>query len=98
MFNLQLDVPRDTQLVSVVTTNNRGLTPEELSEQCVKRIISISEGAHPAIRDQAAAFSKQLEVLVAHYMRQAIHSDRTSVYTALNDAGHPELAQLLRRL
>jgi hypothetical protein len=98
VFNLQLDVPKDAQLVSVVTTDRRGLTPEELSEQCVKRIISVSEGAHPAIRDQAAAFSKQLEVLVAHYMRQAIHSDRTTVYNALNDAGHPELAQLLRRL
>jgi len=31
-------------------------------------------------------------------MRQAIHSDRTTVYNALNDAGHPELAELIRRL
>jgi len=35
---------------------------------------------------------------VAYYMRQAIHSDRTTVYNALKDAGHPELAELIRRL
>ena len=98
MFNLQLDAPKDAPIVSVKTTENRGFTPEELAEQCVKRIISVSDGAHPAIRDQARAFSKHLEALVAHYMRQAIHSDRTTVYNALTDAGHPELAQLLRRL
>jgi hypothetical protein len=35
---------------------------------------------------------------VASYMRQAIRSDRTTVYNALIDAGHPELAELIRRL
>ena len=31
-------------------------------------------------------------------MREAIKSDRTTVYNAINDAGHPELAELIRRL
>jgi len=31
-------------------------------------------------------------------MREAIRSDRTTVYNALKDAGHPKLAELIRRL
>jgi len=31
-------------------------------------------------------------------MREAIKSDRTTVYNALTDAGHKELAELIRRL
>ncbi len=98
MFEFKLDVPRDVSVVDIKTTDGRGFTPEELAEQCVKRIVSVSDNAHPGIRDQARAFSKHVEMLVANYMRQAIRSDRTTVYNALSDAGHPELAELIRRL
>ena len=98
MFEFKLDMPRDEQVVLVNTSDSRGFTPEELSEQCVQKLISVSDTAPPAIRDQARAFSKHIETLVAYYMRQAIRSDRTSVYNALNDAGHPDLADLIRRL
>ncbi len=98
MFELNVNVPQNEQVVLVNTTKGRGFTPEELSEQCVQKLISVSDTAPPAIRDQARAFSKHIETLVAYYMRQAIRSDRTSVYNALNDAGHPDLADLIRRL
>tara|TARA_R110000796_G_scaffold107372_3_gene218131 strand:- start:4792 stop:5088 length:297 start_codon:yes stop_codon:yes gene_type:complete len=98
MFKLDVNTPRDERVVLVNTTKGRGFTPEELSEQCVQKLISVADTAPPAIRDQARAFSKHIETLVAYYMRQAIHSDRTSVYNALNDAGHPDLADLIRRL
>jgi hypothetical protein len=98
MFELKLDLPKDQPIVGVRTTENRGFTPEELAEQCVQKLISVSDSAHPGIRDQARAYSKHIETLVAFYMRQAILSDRTTVYNALTDAGHPELAELIRRL
>jgi hypothetical protein len=98
MFELKTNIPQNEQVVLVNTTKGRGFTPEELSEQCVQKLISVSDMAPPAIRDQARAFSKHIETLVAYYMRQAIRSDRTGVYNALNDAGHPELADLIRRL
>ena len=93
-----MNPPRGSNLVSVATTSNRGFTPDELAGQCVKKIISISDTAPPAIKDQATAFGNSIEKLIAHYMRQAISSDRTTVYNALNDAGHPEMAKLIRRL
>jgi hypothetical protein len=98
MFEFKVDINKDAPVIGVKTTDNRGFTPDELAEQCVNKIISVSDTAHPGIRDQARAFSKHVETLVAYYMRQAIRSDRTSVYNALNDAGHPDLADLIRRL
>ena len=98
MFELNLNVPQYENLVDIKTTSNRGFTPDELAEQCVQKIISVSDNAHPGVRDQARAFSKHIEKLIAYYMRQSIRSDRTSVYNALNDAGHPELAELIRKL
>ena len=98
MFELNVNVPQNEQVVLVNTTDGRGFTPEELSEQCVQKLISVSDTAPPAIRDQARAYQKHVETLVAFYMRQAIRSDRTTVYNALKDAGHFDLAELIRRL
>ena len=84
--------------VEVQTTNNRGFTPEEIAERCVGHIISISETAHPTIREQALEYKENLTKLLAHYMKEAVQSDRTTVYNAIMDAGHPKLAELIRRL
>ena len=97
MFKLNFDIPSDP-IVNVHTTENRGFTPDEVAERCVEKLISVSNDAHPAIRDQAKAFQKHMEKVVAFYMREAIRSDRTTVYNALIDAGHPKLADAIRRL
>lgn len=93
----KLDIGSDFT-VEVHTTQNRGFTPEEIAERCAAKIISVSDSAHPAIRDQATAFKKHITNVIALYLREAVKSDRTTVYNALNDAGHPELAELIRRL
>lgn len=98
MFKLDLSVDVARPIVDVRTTENRGFTPEELAAQCMEKVISVADTAPQGLRDQACAFSKDIERLVAYYMRQAIRSDRTTVYNALTDAGHPELAELIRRL
>jgi hypothetical protein len=97
MFKLNFEVS-EAPVVSVQTTEGRGFTPEEVAERCVQKLISVSDDAHPAIRDQARAFKKHMETVVAFYMREAIRSDRTTVYNALKDAGHLELADAIRRL
>ena len=97
MFKLEVGVGT-APIVNVQTTDGRGFTPDEVAERCVEKLISVSDTAHPAIRDQARAFQKHMEKVVAYYMREAIRSDRTTVYNALNDAGHPELADAIRRL
>jgi uncharacterized DUF497 family protein len=71
MFKAIVDMPEDFS-VSVQTTSNRGFTPEEVAERCVDRLISVSDQAHPAIRDQANAYRKHMLAVVAFYMREAI--------------------------
>ena len=94
---LIFDLPKDP-VVSVETTEGRGFTPEEIAERCVNRLISISDTADPALRDQARAYKAQAHRLISYYMREAIRSDRTTIYNALVDAGHPKLAEAIRRL
>ena len=84
--------------VDVVTTQNRGQTPEEVAERCINKIVGISATADQVIRQQAHAYKTQIEQVIVHYMKQAIQSDRTTVYNALLDAGEPKLADLIRRL
>jgi hypothetical protein len=97
MFQVSLNLP-ETPVVTVHTTENRGFTPEEVAARCADKIVAVSDSAPPAIRDQARAYKKNVELVVAHYMQEAIRSDRTTVYNALIDAGHPELAAAIRRL
>jgi|TARA_X000000950_G_C13775376_1_gene602763 hypothetical protein len=94
---LEIDIPSDYK-VMVETTENRGFTPEEVAERCAEKIIQISDTAHPGIRDQANAFRQHIVKVLAFYMREAIKSDRTTIYNALSEAGYKELAEQIRRL
>jgi len=84
--------------VSVLTTNYRGHTPEEIASLCVDKILNVSDNATPEVRDQARAFRDSLERIIVLYMKQAIRSDRTTVYNAIKEAGHDKLAEYIRRL
>lgn len=94
---LTMNLPT-TPIVSVHTTSNRGFTPEEVAARCVDKLIYVSSEAPPVIRDQALAYKEQIAQVVARYMHEAIANDRAALYSALTDAGHPDLADLIRRL
>jgi len=82
----------------VKTTNERGFTPEEITEDLLVKLIFISGEAHPAIRDQAIAFKDQIRPAILHYMKQAIRSDRTTLSAQLSKQGHLDMAEIIRRL
>ena len=84
--------------VQVHTTSGRGATPEEVAARCADKLVLVADSAPPEIRDQARAYKREMTGVIAHYMREAIASDRTTVYNALNAAGQPGLADLIRRL
>ena len=85
-------------IVEIQTSNHRGFTPEEVAERCLNKLLSVSDTAPPAIRDQAVAFKDHLRAVLVFYMNEAVQSDRTTVGNALLDAGHKDLAELIRRL
>jgi len=81
-----------------VAEANKGHSPEQMAEMCVNRIVDISDTAHPVIREQARMFRRHMQEVVLSYMKKAVNSDRTTVYNALKEAGHPELAEMVRSL
>ena len=97
MFTESLGMPNNFK-VDIQTTDNRGQTPEEVAKRCVNKLIGISNNAHPAIKEQAHAYRNEMEKIIAIYMRQAIKSDRTTVYNAIKDSGNPKLAEYIRRM
>jgi len=94
---LKMDLSEDFK-VEVHTTSGRGFTPEEVAQRCADKIVQVADTAPPAIRDQALAYKRNITKVIEFYLREAVKSDRTTVYNAINDAGHPELAELIRRL
>ena len=94
---LNIDLPKDFK-VEVHTTQNRGFTPEEIAERCADKIISVSDSTHPAIQEQVHAFRKRIVQLVGFYLREAVKSDRTTLYNEFKKQGHVDVAETLRKL
>jgi HD superfamily phosphohydrolase YqeK len=84
--------------VAVHTTSGRGFSPEEIAERYADKIIHVADSADPVIQQQARAFRNKLVYVLESALKEAVQSDRTTVYNALNDAGQPQLADLIRRL
>lgn len=85
-------------VVSVETTSGRGFNTQEVAQRCASKIVSVSDSAHPALQAQARAFKDKIEKVIEFYLKEAVKSDRTTVCNALDDAGHKELSDLIRRL
>jgi hypothetical protein len=73
--------------VTVLTTNKRGFTPEELADQAVEKILYVGDNVHPAI--------KEIHEVLVQYMKQAIKSDRTTLANNLRACGREDLIKLL---
>ena len=83
--------------IKAMAVSGRGFTPEELADQALDRIISISSNADPVIRQQAEAFREHIRAVLVAYGKQCIKSNHTTIGNRLRDAGHPDLTQLLEK-
>ena len=81
--------------IKVLTTQNRGMTPEEIADLALDKIIYVGSKSNPLIRDQAEAFRKQIRSVLITYIKQAVVSYNTTIANRLRDAGHPELIKIL---
>jgi len=92
-----IDNQGNSELASVVvmTTHNRGFSPEEVAERALLKLIGISDTAPPAIAEQARAFRDSIRTVLVYYMHEAIRADRVTLTHKLNNAGHSELVKLL---
>ena len=96
MFSVE--VKADVNGVGVETTQHRGFTPEEIAERAVRKIVAVSEGADPMVKAQSEAFKSLVYHVILASCKDAINSDRTTLYILFNIPGHADMAEILRRL
>ena len=96
MFSLRSDL--EIGNLGVTTTDNRGLSVDEVSEMAVNKIISVSDTAPAPIRAQAHAFRDACKKIVMYYMQEAIKNHICTVCNKLEQQGHTDLANIIRRL
>ena len=73
--------------VEVFTTDNGGSTPENIAERALNKIVSVSESAPPAIRDQALAYRDDIRTVLLFYIKDAIRADRVTLAHKMCSAG-----------
>ena len=95
MFNVNV-----SQLGSVVvkTSEQGGLSNEQIADLAVEKIASVSENAPPHLKEQAKLFKEQLKGIIHHYLLLARKEERASIIQVLRSSGHKEMAEYIRRL
>jgi hypothetical protein len=96
MFSLRSDL--EVGNLGVTTTDNRGLSVDEVSEMAVNKIISVSDTAPAPIRAQAHAFRDACKKIVMYYMQEAIKNHMCTIGNQLEQQGQKDLANIIRRL
>lgn len=81
--------------ITVMTTENRGWSVEEIAKRAADKIIYVGDQSHPTVQAQARAFKDRVEAVVAAYLREAVEQERSTIANKLRGAGHPELVHLL---
>ena len=79
----------------VITTSFQGMTPEQIAELCLAKIIYVGKDANPLLKEQALAYKDSIRQVLIHYMNQAIKSNHTTIANKLHKAGHSELTKIL---
>ena len=82
----------------VFTSDNGGHTPEQMAEMALNKIMIVSSSAPPAIRDQAIEYREKLKEVLVFYMNKLAENERTTILALLNQQGHSDMAEIIRRL
>ena len=85
-------------LIKIVSSDNGGLSNDQISEMAADRIVAVSETAPEPIRQQAQAFSEKVRNVVHYHIELARREERATICHKLREAGHPDLADTIRRI
>lgn len=88
----------DINNVSVQTSDSGGLSNEQIADLCLDKILSVSSSAPEPIREQALIFREQVKAALLHYIEFTKSQERATICSVLRDAGHNDIAELIRRL
>ena len=88
----------ETGFVTVVASNNGGLSDDQISEMATNKIIAVSETAPEPIRQQAQAFSDNVRNVVHYHIELARREERATICHKVREVGQPDLADAIRRI
>ena len=95
MFNVSVS---SVGSVNIKTSNEGGLTNEQIADLAVDKIASVSDQAPAHVRQQAKLFKEQLKIILYHYILLARREERATIIQALRSSGQKETAEYIRRL
>ena len=84
--------------VGVATSDNGGLSNEQISKLATNKIVSISENAPEPIKQQAHIFADNVRNVLHYYIELAKKEERATICHQLREAGHKDLAETIRRM
>ena len=84
--------------VSVMTSNEGGLSNDQISEMATNKIVYVSEDSPEEIRLQAEAFRENVRNLLQFYVELARREERATICSKIREAGQHQLADAIRRL
>ena len=84
--------------VNVLTSDNGGLSDEQIAQMATDKIVAVSENAPDVIRDQANVFKENVKKLLFHYLVLARKEERATIVHTIRNSGQKDLAEYIRRL
>tara|TARA_R110000851_G_scaffold19017_1_gene59085 strand:- start:173 stop:463 length:291 start_codon:yes stop_codon:yes gene_type:complete len=84
--------------VNVMTSNDGGLSDEQIAQMAVDKIVSVSDNAPDVIRDQANVFKENVKKILFHYLILARQEERATIVHTIRNSGNKELAEYIRRI
>ena len=84
--------------VNIVTSENGGLSNDQVADMLASKLIYISDETPEPIRLQAEAFKDRVRNMAQYYIELARKEERASICAKVRDAGQLELAKAIGRL
>ena len=87
-----------TGSVNIMTSDNGGLSNDQIADMLATKLIYISNEAPEPIRLQEEAFRDRVRNLAQYYIELARKEERASICAKVREAGQHELADAIGRL
>ena len=85
-------------MANVVISNNGGLSPEQISELALNKIIHVGRNSHPVIIDQALAFKDAIRGVLIDHLKQMEEQTIDTLCAKLSAHGFDDITTILRRI
>ncbi len=97
-MSLSVGATFETGTVETIVTSNRGLNPDELTRMLLPKLLYIAPDSSPESQALGADMKAKMEALLKRYFAIAQKCEHTTVYNELMNAGHPDAAEIVRKL